>query len=134
MEKVDRYSKTSSCSQVETISVLYVAMHLLALGRAADPLRGVEAPESALPKGNALRIAIIGSGVAGLTAAHLLHGRHDVHLFEADDRPGGHATPAGGAARGTVDVDTGFLVYNERTYPHSPGCWPGSAWRPTRAR
>ncbi|MBB5786637.1 NAD(P)/FAD-dependent oxidoreductase [Jiangella mangrovi] len=65
-------------------------------------------------------VAVIGSGVAGLTAAHLLQRRYDVHLFEADDRLGGHAHthdvpgPDGGAP---IAVDSGFLVHNERTYP-----------------
>jgi uncharacterized protein len=65
-----------------------------------------------------LRIAIIGSGIAGMTAAHLLHADHDVHLFETDDRPGGHAnTVKMTVADQEVAADTGFLVYNERTYP-----------------
>jgi len=65
-----------------------------------------------------MRIAIIGSGISGLVCAHLLHGRHDVVLFEADDRPGGHShTHRVDLADATVAVDTGFLVYNERTYP-----------------
>jgi uncharacterized protein len=64
-------------------------------------------------------IAIVGAGVSGLTAAHLLHDRHDVILFEAAARPGGHActvdvpVPEGGA----VAVDVGFMVLNDRTYP-----------------
>ncbi|WP_020660633.1 NAD(P)/FAD-dependent oxidoreductase [Amycolatopsis benzoatilytica] len=65
------------------------------------------------------RIAVIGSGVAGLTAAYLLQRRHEVLLFEADDRLGGHAhthdVPS--AHGGTVGVDSGFIVHNERTYP-----------------
>ena len=65
-----------------------------------------------------MRIAIIGSGISGLVCAHLLHDRHDVVLFEADDRPGGHShTHRVDLADATVAVDTGFLVYNERTYP-----------------
>src|SRR5699024_1581277 len=64
-------------------------------------------------------VAVIGSGVSGLTAAHVL-ARHDrVTLFEADDRLGGHAdthsVDVGGGR--TVNVDTGFLVHNDRTYP-----------------
>ena len=65
-----------------------------------------------------MRIAIIGSGVSGLVAAHLLHARHDVVLYEADDRAGGHAhTHTVELPEATAQVDTGFLVYNERTYP-----------------
>jgi predicted NAD/FAD-binding protein len=65
-----------------------------------------------------MRIAIIGSGVSGLVCAHLLHERHDVVLYEADDRPGGHShTHRVELPDATADVDTGFLVYNERTYP-----------------
>jgi predicted NAD/FAD-binding protein len=65
------------------------------------------------------RIAVIGSGVAGLTAAYLLQRKYEVLLFEADDRLGGHAhthdVPS--AHGGTIGVDSGFIVHNERTYP-----------------
>ena len=65
-----------------------------------------------------MRIGIIGTGIAGMTAAHLLQSRHEVHVFEADDRPGGHAnTVTVDLPGGPVAADTGFLVYNERTYP-----------------
>lgn len=68
------------------------------------------------------RIAIVGSGISGLSAAHHLHGKAEITLFEAGDYFGGHThtvdvtlpTPAGMQTHG---VDTGFLVYNERTYP-----------------
>jgi uncharacterized protein len=65
------------------------------------------------------RVAIIGAGVSGLTAAHLLHDRHDVTLFEAAARPGGHACTVDVAVPegGTVPVDVGFMVLNDRTYP-----------------
>jgi uncharacterized protein len=64
--------------------------------------------------------AVVGSGVAGLTAAYLLQRDHDVTLFEADDRLGGHAhthelTTSDGH---TAYVDSGFIVHNERTYPN----------------
>ncbi|MCU1498622.1 MAG: putative Flavin-containing amine oxidase [Acidimicrobiales bacterium] len=65
-----------------------------------------------------MRIAIIGSGISGLTAAHRLHPDHDVTVFEADDRVGGHAnTVRADLDDGTFDVDTGFIVYNDRNYP-----------------
>ena len=64
--------------------------------------------------------AVVGSGVAGLTAAHLLQRTHDVTLFESDDRLGGHAhTQDVVTADGrVVPIDTGFIVHNERTYPN----------------
>ncbi|MFI8354963.1 NAD(P)/FAD-dependent oxidoreductase [Streptomyces cyaneofuscatus] len=66
------------------------------------------------------RTAVVGSGVAGLTAAHVLRRAHDVTLYEADDRVGGHAhTHELAASDGRVQrVDSGFIVHNRRTYPH----------------
>lgn len=65
-------------------------------------------------------VAVIGAGVSGLTAAHLLEKRYDVTLFEAQDRLGGHAHTHSlvTADDRVVDVDSGFIVHNERTYPH----------------
>lgn len=66
-----------------------------------------------------MRIAVIGSGIAGLSAAWLLNGRHDVTLYEQDARLGGHAnTLTVDYGDASVPVDTGFIVYNERTYPN----------------
>ena len=66
------------------------------------------------------RVAVVGSGVAGLTAAYLLQRRFDVTLFEADNRLGGHAhTHEVATSSGRVaGLDTGFLVHNRRTYPN----------------
>jgi predicted NAD/FAD-binding protein len=65
------------------------------------------------------RIAIVGSGIAGLTAARLLHRRHEVTLFEAADRLGGHtATIDVQGPDGVHAVDTGFIVFNPTSYPN----------------
>ena len=71
-----------------------------------------------------MRIAVVGTGISGSAAAWLLSRHHEVHAFEREPRLGGHthtvtvdrsaSTPA---ARGSVPVDTGFIVYNEPTYP-----------------
>jgi predicted NAD/FAD-binding protein len=69
---------------------------------------------------SSLRIAVVGSGIAGLSAAWLLSQRHDVVLIEAENRLGGHShtidVPVPGA--GQIAVDTGFMVYNEAAYPN----------------
>ncbi|MES2306316.1 MAG: FAD-dependent oxidoreductase [Gemmatimonadota bacterium] len=65
-----------------------------------------------------MQIAVVGSGVAGLVVAHRLHPRHQVTLFEADDRIGGHVHTVPLAGFGALrNVDTGFIVYNETNYP-----------------
>lgn len=65
-------------------------------------------------------VAVVGSGVSGLTAAYLLSRTHDVTLYEADARPGGHAHTHELASSdgGTTHVDSGFIVHNDRTYPN----------------
>lgn len=66
-----------------------------------------------------LDIAVVGSGIAGMAAAWLLSERHRVTLYERDDRPGGHSnTVDAPTADGSMPVDTGFIVYNERNYPN----------------
>lgn len=66
-----------------------------------------------------MRIAVVGSGISGLGAAYVLSRAHHVDLFESEPRLGGHAhthdIPIPG---GTQPLDTGFLVFNERTYPN----------------
>ena len=65
------------------------------------------------------RIAVIGAGVSGLTAAWLLADKHDVHLFEAGDYAGGHTNTEQFEAGGrTWPVNTGFIVFNDWTYPN----------------
>lgn len=64
------------------------------------------------------RIAIVGAGIAGLTAAHHLGRRHDVTLFEAGSHAGGHAHTVDVELDGQSHaIDVGFVVFNERTYP-----------------
>lgn len=66
-----------------------------------------------------MRIAIVGSGIAGLSAAWLLAGQHDVVLYEANDYAGGHSNTIDVSLDGiSHPVDTGFLVHNDRTYPN----------------
>jgi uncharacterized protein len=66
----------------------------------------------------AMRVAIVGTGISGLASAHRLHRIHDVTVFEAAGRIGGHAnTVRIDLDDETHHVDTGFIVYNERNYP-----------------
>jgi predicted NAD/FAD-binding protein len=61
-----------------------------------------------------MKIAIIGTGIAGLGAAHALGRLHEVELFDAAERAGGHAHTV---THGSLDLDTGFIVHNEENYP-----------------
>jgi uncharacterized protein len=66
-----------------------------------------------------MRIAIIGAGISGLLAARLLDSEHDVHVFEANRYAGGHThTVSFDAFGGRHGADTGFMVFNNRTYPN----------------
>jgi len=66
-----------------------------------------------------MKIAIIGSGISGLTSAYLLNRKHDVKIFEANDYIGGHTHTHNIDIDGSsYSVDTGFIVYNEKTYPN----------------
>ncbi len=65
-----------------------------------------------------MRIAVVGTGISGLGAAWLLAPKHDVQVFERETRIGGHThTHRVAGPRGSVAVDSGFIVYNEETYP-----------------
>jgi uncharacterized protein len=69
-----------------------------------------------------LRIAVVGSGISGLSAAWLLNRRHRVTLYEQAPRPGGHAnTVVVEGPNGQIHVDTGFIVFNRETYPNLTG-------------
>jgi len=81
-----------------------------------------------------MRIAIIGSGIAGLASAWWLDGEHEVTLFEADDRLGGHTHTHDVQVRGLrMAVDTGFIVFNPQHYPLLTGLFDelGVASQPT---
>lgn len=86
---------------------------------------GAPATPTPSPTRGKLRVAIVGSGIAGLAAAHRLQGKAELTLFEAGNYFGGHThtvdvtLPAAADPAKTIThgVDTGFLVFNERTYP-----------------
>jgi predicted NAD/FAD-binding protein len=66
-----------------------------------------------------MKIAIIGSGIAGNLAGYRLHREHDITVYEAGHHVGGHAHTHALEVGGTrLDVDTGFIVFNDRTYPN----------------
>lgn len=64
------------------------------------------------------RIAVIGAGISGLGAAHMLAGENHVTVYEAASRLGGHARTVLAGKRGDQPVDTGFIVFNYANYPH----------------
>ena len=66
-----------------------------------------------------LKIAVVGTGISGMAAAWLLSNHHDITVYERADRIGGHSnTIDARTSHGVVPVDTGFIVYNEQTYPN----------------
>ena len=66
-----------------------------------------------------MKVAIIGGGISGSTTAHLLCGQYEITLFEAGDYPAGHTNTLDVPLDGkNYAVDTGFIVFNERTYPN----------------
>lgn len=66
-----------------------------------------------------MKIAIIGTGISGLTCGYYLHKQHDITVFEANDYIGGHTATVDVDVDGkSYAVDTGFIVYNDRTYPN----------------
>jgi predicted NAD/FAD-binding protein len=81
-----------------------------------------------------MRIAIIGSGISGLTAAYLLSDEHEVVVFEAADYIGGHTNTVDVIwGENTYAVNTGFIVFNEATYPNFIKLMKrlGVAWQPS---
>lgn len=65
-----------------------------------------------------MKVAIVGTGISGLVVARQLFGRHDLTIFEADRRIGGHSHTVDVDVDGEhVSVDTGFIVFNDRNYP-----------------
>ena len=81
-----------------------------------------------------MNIAIVGTGISGLVSAYLLNRTHNVTIFEANDYIGGHTcTVDVPTPRGAVAVDTGFIVFNENTYPNFIKLIDqlGVAWQPS---
>jgi predicted NAD/FAD-binding protein len=67
-----------------------------------------------------LNIAVIGTGISGMSAAWMLSERHNVTVYETANRLGGHSNTVDAPARdgGKIAVDTGFIVYNDTNYPN----------------
>jgi predicted NAD/FAD-binding protein len=81
-----------------------------------------------------MKIAIVGAGISGLVAAYVLSPEHDITVFEANDYIGGHThTVALSRPDGNFAVDTGFIVFNEKTYPNFIRLIEtlGVAWQPS---
>ncbi|RUO79253.1 NAD(P)/FAD-dependent oxidoreductase [Pseudidiomarina taiwanensis] len=81
-----------------------------------------------------MKIAVIGSGISGLTSAYLLHRDHEVTVFEKNDYIGGHTHTIPLEKDGVqYNVDTGFIVFNDRTYPYFRAMMReiGVQWRDT---
>jgi uncharacterized protein len=81
-----------------------------------------------------MRIAIVGAGVSGMVTAHLLYPRHEIVVFEAGESAGGHAnTIRVEEPEQTHNVDTGFMVFNDRNYPNFERLLRqlGVAWQPS---
>ncbi len=84
------------------------------------PLRKTCLLTQTLNAGNQrLKIAVVGTGIAGMSAAWLLEPNHDITVYEQNNRVGGHSNTVDvPGASGTTPVDTGFIVYNKRNYPN----------------
>jgi len=81
--------------------------------------RGNDPARKELRKRLMAKIAVIGTGISGLSAAYFLHEQHDITVFEKADRPGGHSrTVTVQHGDRIIPVDTGFIVYNEHNYPN----------------
>src|SRR6476659_7226348 len=75
----------------------------------------VELPRRERP----MRIAIVGTGISGLVSAHKLAPEHEIVVYEAGGRIGGHTNTVQVVAKdGTHGIDTGFIVFNDRNYPN----------------
>ncbi len=69
-------------------------------------------------RGDRKKIAVIGAGISGLSAAYYLSSNNDVTVYEAEPRLGGHARTVMAGKNGDQPVDTGFIVFNYKTYPY----------------